>query len=322
MNAVLQDISKRYGSLQALRDVTVDIRSGTVHALVGENGAGKSTLMKILAGVEHADGGQVVVDGREVHYRTPHAALADGVTIIAQELSLEPGRTVLENVFLGVESTRRGMLDRRAMRRAVRGAGRPRRPAGLTRRPGRPPADRRAAEGRDPPGARPTGTAGHHGRADRGPDHPRGRPAPRDRAGPAGVGHHRRLRLALPGRGPRGGRRRHRPARRSTRPDRSRGEGDPYEPGDLHARPGQRPELPRSGLPAGAGGDRRLGPGAEPPAGLLRHRLRPAGRRDRGPRRAHRQRAIRGRAGDLRSRWRRERLDRGRRAAVAQARSP
>jgi ABC-type sugar transport system ATPase subunit len=117
MNAVLQEISKRYGSLQALSDVSVDIRGGTVHALVGENGAGKSTLMKILAGVEHADSGQVMVDGREVHYRTPHAALADGVTIIAQELSLEPKRTVLENVFLGVESTRRGILDRRAMRR-------------------------------------------------------------------------------------------------------------------------------------------------------------------------------------------------------------
>jgi simple sugar transport system ATP-binding protein/ribose transport system ATP-binding protein len=95
----------------------VHIRSGTVHALVGENGAGKSTLMKILAGVEHADGGQVIVDGRETHYRTPHAALADGVTIIAQELSLEPQRTVLENVFLGVESTKLGMLDRRAMRK-------------------------------------------------------------------------------------------------------------------------------------------------------------------------------------------------------------
>jgi ABC-type sugar transport system ATPase subunit len=117
MNVVLQGINKRYGSLQALRDVTVDIRSGTVHALVGENGAGKSTLMKILAGVEYADSGAVVVDGREVHYRTPHAALADGITIIAQELSLEPQRTVLENVFLGVESKRRGMLDRRAMRR-------------------------------------------------------------------------------------------------------------------------------------------------------------------------------------------------------------
>ena len=117
MNVVLQDINKRYGSLQALRNVTVDIRSGSVHALVGENGAGKSTLMKILAGVEYADAGAVVVDGREVNYRTPHAALADGITIIAQELSLEPQRTVLENVCLGVESTRRGGLDRRAMRR-------------------------------------------------------------------------------------------------------------------------------------------------------------------------------------------------------------
>lgn len=116
MNVDLQGINKRFGNLQALHDVHVHIRSGTVHALVGENGAGKSTLMKILAGVEHADAGVVAVDGREVNYRSPHAALADGVTIIAQELSLEPKRTVLENVFLGVESTRHGVLDRRAMR--------------------------------------------------------------------------------------------------------------------------------------------------------------------------------------------------------------
>lgn len=116
MKVDLHGISKRFGNLQALRDVDVNIRSGTVHALVGENGAGKSTLMKILAGVEHADAGMITVDGREVNYRSPHAALADGVTIIAQELSLEPKRTVLENVFLGVESTRHGILNRRAMR--------------------------------------------------------------------------------------------------------------------------------------------------------------------------------------------------------------
>lgn len=117
MNVELRNISKRFGSLQALADVSVSIGSGTVHALVGENGAGKSTLVKILAGAEHADSGEIIADGQRVHYRTPHHALDDGVTIIAQELSLEPGRTVLENVFLGVESKRFGMLDHRAMRR-------------------------------------------------------------------------------------------------------------------------------------------------------------------------------------------------------------
>ncbi|MFC7550791.1 sugar ABC transporter ATP-binding protein [Plantactinospora sp. GCM10030261] len=116
MNVELSRISRRFGSLQALSSVSVTIRPGTVHALVGENGAGKSTLARILGGLDQPDDGEILVDGRPVQYRSPRAALADGITIIAQELSLEPGRTVLENVFLGIESRRWGQLDRRAMR--------------------------------------------------------------------------------------------------------------------------------------------------------------------------------------------------------------
>jgi ABC-type sugar transport system ATPase subunit len=116
MNVELLRISKRFDRLQALSDVSVRIRSGTVHALVGENGAGKSTLAKILAGVERPDEGEIRVDGIRVGYASPRDALADGITIIAQELALEPGRSVIDNVFLGIESKRWGLLDHRAMR--------------------------------------------------------------------------------------------------------------------------------------------------------------------------------------------------------------
>jgi len=115
MNVELRGISKRFDRLQALSDVTVRIQSGTVHALVGENGAGKSTLGKILAGLERPDEGEIWVDGNRVNYSSPRDALADGITIIAQELALEPGRSVIENVFLGIESKQWGLLDHRSM---------------------------------------------------------------------------------------------------------------------------------------------------------------------------------------------------------------
>ena len=117
MNVEFRGIVKRFDRLQALTDVSFTIESGTVHALVGENGAGKSTLMRILAGAERADAGEISLDGRLVNHRSPRDALMDGITIIAQELALEPDRTVIENVFLGIESRRLGLLDKREMRR-------------------------------------------------------------------------------------------------------------------------------------------------------------------------------------------------------------
>jgi rhamnose transport system ATP-binding protein len=99
----IRGLSKRFGATVALDDVTLRIRRGTVHALVGENGAGKSTLGKTLAGVHAPDHGEVLLAGRSVSFRSPRDALSAGLTIVAQELSLVPSRTVVENVFLGQE---------------------------------------------------------------------------------------------------------------------------------------------------------------------------------------------------------------------------
>ncbi|MDB6109385.1 MAG: ABC-type sugar transport system, ATPase component, partial [Pedosphaera sp.] len=113
----MQDISKRFGPVQALSDVTFSVRRGTVHALCGENGAGKSTLMKILAGVHQPDAGTIEMSGRPCRFGAPVDALAAGISMIYQELDLAEDLTVAENIFLGSEP--RGLLpftiDRRAM---------------------------------------------------------------------------------------------------------------------------------------------------------------------------------------------------------------
>jgi ABC-type sugar transport system ATPase subunit len=123
----IRGVAKRFGGVQALSDVNLDIAAGSIHALVGENGAGKSTLGKVLAGVHRPDEGTVAVDGRTVAYRSPRDALADGITIITQEPTLVPHRSVQENVFLGVERGALGVLDERLTSRRfaelVRSAG-------------------------------------------------------------------------------------------------------------------------------------------------------------------------------------------------------
>jgi ABC-type sugar transport system ATPase subunit len=113
----LRSVSKRFGGVQALADVDLAIARGSIHGLVGENGAGKSTLGKIVAGVHRPDGGELWVDGRRVDYRSPRHALGDRVTMIAQEPTLVPHRSVLENVFLGIERGRLGLVRGRALRR-------------------------------------------------------------------------------------------------------------------------------------------------------------------------------------------------------------
>lgn len=109
-------VSKRFGATVALDRVSLGIASGQVHALVGENGAGKSTLGKILAGIIPPDDGEIVLAGRTESLGSPRQALAAGVTMIAQELSLVPERTVMENVFLGIEPHRGPWVLRRALR--------------------------------------------------------------------------------------------------------------------------------------------------------------------------------------------------------------
>ncbi len=114
----LSGISKSFGGVQALRAVDFVLKPGEIHGLVGENGAGKSTLMKIIAGV-HADyDGVMRVDGREVHFRSSRDALAAGIGMVHQELSVAPELTVAENVFLGMQPVNRlGIVDWRKMAR-------------------------------------------------------------------------------------------------------------------------------------------------------------------------------------------------------------
>jgi len=115
----MRGIEKAFLGVQVLRGVGLDLQAGEVHALVGENGAGKSTLMKILAGVYQPDAGSIHIDGQEQHFGHPAQAQAAGVGIIYQEFNLLPYRSVAENVFVGREPTRNGLVDRGAMERVT-----------------------------------------------------------------------------------------------------------------------------------------------------------------------------------------------------------
>ncbi|MCU1409280.1 MAG: transporter related protein [Microbacteriaceae bacterium] len=113
-------VSKRFGAAKALDDVHLELHAGEVHALMGENGAGKSTLMKILSGVYSPDAGTIQINGEVVSIQNPRDALAKGIAIIHQELNTVPKMTVAENLALGHEPTRAGVLDRKEMRRSAR----------------------------------------------------------------------------------------------------------------------------------------------------------------------------------------------------------
>ena len=108
----IRGIGKSFGATRALDDVSVEIRTGSVHGFVGENGAGKSTLGKIVAGVFPPDQGQLVLRGTPVSFRSPRAALERGIALVAQEVALVPQLTVAQNVFLGAEPQRLGFVDR------------------------------------------------------------------------------------------------------------------------------------------------------------------------------------------------------------------
>lgn len=111
----MRDITKSFPGVKALKGVSFTANGGEVHALAGENGAGKSTLMKILSGVYTAESGTILVDGAEQHFTHPLHAIKAGIAVIYQEFSLLPQRSVAQNIFLGREPLRRGMVDRRAM---------------------------------------------------------------------------------------------------------------------------------------------------------------------------------------------------------------
>jgi ABC-type sugar transport system ATPase subunit len=131
----LRAVTKRYPGVTALDSVDLDVEAGSVHALIGENGAGKSTLLKIVAGATQPDEGEIRADGEPAVFKTPRDALRRGITVVYQELALVPHLGADANVFLGMESSRAGILDRRAMREK---AGTALRTLGLDIDPGTP----------------------------------------------------------------------------------------------------------------------------------------------------------------------------------------
>ena len=110
-------VSVHFGPTVALANVDLDVAPGEVHALIGENGAGKSTLMKVLSGAVSPDAGELWIDGSPYRPASPLAASRRGVAMVYQELSLVPHLGVAENIVLGNEPRRLGLLDRREARR-------------------------------------------------------------------------------------------------------------------------------------------------------------------------------------------------------------
>jgi D-xylose transport system ATP-binding protein len=108
----LRGISKRFGAVQALKDVELEVHRGEVVALLGDNGAGKSTLVRVIAGVAPADDGVIEWEGRAVQIRTPQVAQNLGIATVYQHLALCDGLDVAENLFLGRERIRPGVLGR------------------------------------------------------------------------------------------------------------------------------------------------------------------------------------------------------------------
>src|SRR5512139_812288 len=111
----LEGINKRFGAVQALTDVSLEVAAGEVVALVGDNGAGKSTLVKIIAGVYSSDGGTITFDGREIHVSGPKDAQTLGISTVFQDLALCDNLDVVANLFLGQEKNSGGWLDEVAM---------------------------------------------------------------------------------------------------------------------------------------------------------------------------------------------------------------
>src|SRR5437762_3374479 len=113
----IRGLDKSFPGVKALQGVDFTVRRGEVHALMGENGAGKSTLIKVLTGVYPRDGGTVKLDGAEIFPHSPKAAEALGLSTVYQEVNLIPHLSIAENICLGREPTRLGMIQWGAMAR-------------------------------------------------------------------------------------------------------------------------------------------------------------------------------------------------------------
>ncbi|WP_374652067.1 sugar ABC transporter ATP-binding protein [Dongia sp.] len=115
----LRGVSKAFPGVVALDAVDFSLRTGEVHALLGENGAGKSTLIKVLTGIHRRDSGSIRLGGAEIDARNVAEAQALGIGTVYQEVNLLPNLTVAENLYLGRQPSRLGIVDRRRMRRAA-----------------------------------------------------------------------------------------------------------------------------------------------------------------------------------------------------------
>lgn len=116
----LREVTKRFPGVLALDHVSLSLSPGEIHVLLGENGAGKSTLIKVIAGVYVPDEGELLIGGRPVRLHSPRDAQEHGITTVFQELSLVPTLTVEENLHLGAQPRRFGLVDRRGRRRRAK----------------------------------------------------------------------------------------------------------------------------------------------------------------------------------------------------------
>ena len=114
---VIRRLSKGFPGVRALAGVDFFLRRGEIHALMGENGAGKSTLIKVLTGVYPRDGGEILFEGRPFAAGSPHKAQEQGISTVYQEVNLVPNLSVAENLLLGRQPTRGGLIDGREMKR-------------------------------------------------------------------------------------------------------------------------------------------------------------------------------------------------------------
>jgi fructose transport system ATP-binding protein len=122
-----RNIVKRYGHVTAVNGADFDLRGGEVLAVIGDNGAGKSSLIKVLSGDVIPDSGEVLLDDRPVHFRSPHDAQQAGIETVYQDLAMAPALDIATNLFLGREIKRKGplgsilrMIDTKEMRRQSR----------------------------------------------------------------------------------------------------------------------------------------------------------------------------------------------------------
>lgn len=116
----LRDISKSFSAVHANRSISFAVQPGEIHALVGENGAGKTTLMNVLFGLYQPDEGEILIDGDPVVMGTPRTAISHGIGMVHQHFKLVPSLTVAENIFLGMEKSKYGLIDNVAQENEAR----------------------------------------------------------------------------------------------------------------------------------------------------------------------------------------------------------